>query len=161
MNRTPWTVDEELSRLKEEIREKQAEPPNPERNTPRDNGPEQHIRGHHNVQVGGDLTVHAHNTVNPDHPEAIRCPQCQGLTYQRSDRCTECHFNLREYRIERARKEKRRRLMNMILCCGVPGLLIIFTGTKFFAGHDVLYFLGVGGGLLLAAMLAARRFVQI
>jgi len=161
MNRTPWTVEEELSRLKEEIREKQTEPPSPERSTPRDDNPRQHIQGHHNVQVGGDFTVHARKEVNPDHPEAIRCPQCQKLTYQLSDRCAECHFNLRDYHIERASKEKRRRLMNMILCCGVPGLLIFFTGTKFFAGHDVLYFLGVGGGLLSAAALAALRMAQV
>jgi len=94
-------------------------------------------------------------------PQAIRCTQCRGLTYQRSERCTNCNFNLHHHRIERARKEKRRRLMHMILFCGIPGLLIIFTGTKFFAGHDVLYFLGAGGGLLLAAMLAALRIAQI
>ncbi|MHB8580528.1 MAG: hypothetical protein ACYDA4_11815 [Ignavibacteriaceae bacterium] len=161
MNRTPWTVEEELSRLKEEIREKQTEPPRPERSTPRDDNPRQHIRGHHNVQVGGDLTVHARSAVNPNHPDAIRCPQCQGLTYQRSDSCTECHFNLRNHRIERARTEKRRRLMDMMLCCGIPGLLIVFAGTKYFAGPEELYFLVVGGGLLVAVALAALRFVQL
>ena len=160
MNRTPWTVDEELSRLKAEIQEKQGESP-PERSTSKEDSPPQHIQGHHNVQVGGDLTVHAHKEVNPNHPEAIRCPQCHGLTYQRSDRCAECQFNLREYRIERARTEKTRRLTRLILFCGIPGLLLVFTGTTFFAGHGVLYFLGVGGSLLIAAALAALRLVQL
>ena len=111
--------------------------------------------------MGGDLTVHARKEVNPNHPEAIRCPQCQGLTYQRSDRCAECQFNLREYRIERAKREKTRRLTRLILFCGIPGLLLLFTGTKFFAGTGQLYFLGVGGGLLAAAALAALRIVQL
>ena len=160
MNRTPWTVDEELSRLKAEIQEKQNESP-PARSDAREDGPQQQIQGHHNVQVGGDLTVHARKEVNPNHPEAIRCPQCQGLTYQRSDRCAECQFNLREYRIDRARTEKTRRLTHLILFCGIPGLLLVFTGTTFFAGHGVLYFLGVGGSLLMAVALAALRLVQL
>ncbi len=161
MNRTPWTVEEELARLKAEITEKQAEPPGPERRCPpQDDNPSQHIQGHHNVQVGGDFTVHARKEVNPNHPDAIRCPQCRSLTYQRSDCCTECHFNLRHHRIERARREKTRRLTRMILLCGIPGLLILFTGTTFFAGQDVLYFWGVGGALLAAAGLAALRMVQ-
>ncbi|MHB8388291.1 MAG: hypothetical protein ACYDBH_01765 [Acidobacteriaceae bacterium] len=160
MNRTPWTVEEELSRLKAEIQEKQGELP-PERSTSREDGPPQHIQGHHNVQVGGDLTVHARNEVNPNHPEAIRCPQCQGLTYQRSDRCAECQFNLRAYRIDRARSEKTRRLTHLIGFCGIPGLLLVVTGTTFFAGQDVQYFLGVGGALLAAAALAALRLAQI
>ena len=160
MNRTPWTVEEELSRLKAEIQEKQGESP-PEHSDSRKDGPPQQIQGHHNVQVGGDLTVHAHKEVNPNHPEAIRCPQCRALTYQRSDRCAECQFNLREYRIERARTEKTRRLTRLILFCGIPGLLLVFTGTKFFAGTGQLYFLGVGGGLLAAAALAALRLVQL
>ena len=161
MNRTPWTVDEELSRLKEEIKENQAEPPKLERSTPRDSGLHQQIQGHHNVQVGGDLTVHAHREVNPNHPEAIRCPQCQGLTYQRSDWCAECHFNLRDFQVERARKEKTRRLTRMILLCGIPGLLIIFAGTRYFAGTEMRYFLWAGGGLLVAAALAALRRAQL
>ena len=160
MNRTPWTVEEELSRLKAEIQEKQTESP-PERSTSKEDSPPQHIQGHHNVQVGGDLTVHARNAVNPNHPEAIRCPQCQGLTYRRSDSCAECHFNLRHHRVERARQEKRRRLLNMMLLCGIPGLLLVFTGTKFFGGTDQLYFLGVGGSLLLAPTLAALRLAQV
>ncbi len=162
MNRTPWTVEEELARLKEEIKEKQTEPPGPECSSPpQDDNPSQHIQGHHNVQVGGDLTVHARNEVNPNHPEAIRCPQCQGLTYQRSERCAECQFNLRAYRIDRARKEKTRRLTHLIGFCGIPGLLLVVTGTTFFAGQDVLYFLGVGGSLLMATALAALRLVQL
>ena len=160
MNRTPWTVEEELSRLKAEIQEKQGESP-PERSDSREDSPQQQIQGHHNVQVGGDLTVHARSAVNPNHPEAIRCPQCQGLTYRRSDSCAECQFNLREYRIDRARTEKTRRLTHLILFCGIPGLLLVFTGTTFFAGHGVLYFLGVGGSLLMAAALAALRLVQL
>ncbi|MHB8347984.1 MAG: hypothetical protein ACYDHM_12580 [Acidiferrobacterales bacterium] len=161
MNRTPWTVEEELARLKAEIQEKQTEPPGPEHSDSREDGPPQQIQGHHNVQVAGDLTVHARKEVNPNHPDAIRCPQCQGLTYQRSDCCAECHFNLRHHRIERARKEKTRRLMHMIVLCGIPGLLMVFAGTKFFAGAEMLYFLGVGGGLLGAAALAALRLAQI
>ncbi len=162
MNRTPWTVEEELAHLKDEITEKQAEPPGPECGCPpQDDNPSQHIQGHHNVQVAGDLTVHARATVNPNHPDALRCPQCRSLTYQRSERCVECHFDLRHHRIERARKEKRRRLMHMIGFCGIPGLLIVFTGKTFFAGQDVLYFLGVGGGLLAAGALAALRLAQI
>ena len=160
MNRTPWTVDEELSRLKAEIQEKQGESP-PERSTSKEDGPPQHIQGHHNVQVGGDLTIHARSAVNPNHPEAIHCPQCQHLTYRRSDRCTECHFNLSGYRIERARKENTRRLTRLILFCGIPGLLLVFAGTAFFAGHGVPYFLGVGGSLLMAAALAALRLVRL
>ena len=160
MNRTPWTVEEELLRLKAEIQEKQGESP-PERSTSKEDSPPQHIQGHHNVQVGGDLTVHARSAVNPNHPEAIPCPQCRALTYQRSDRCAECQFNLREYRIERARTEKTRRLTHLILFCGIPGLLLVFTGTTFFADHGVLYFLGVGGSLLMAAALAALRLVQL
>ncbi len=160
MNRTPWTVEEELARLKEEIQEKQGEAP-PERGTPRQDGPQQQIQGHHNVQVAGDLTVHARKEVNPNHPDTLRCPQCQELTYKFSDRCTECHFNLRDDRIERARTEKTRRLTHLILLCGIPGLLMVFAGTTFFAGHGVRYFLGVGGGLLAAAVLAALRLAQI
>ena len=68
MNRTPWTVEEELARLKDEIKEKQTEPPGPEQSTPRDDNPGQEIRGHHNVMVGGDLTVHAPRDVDPNHP---------------------------------------------------------------------------------------------
>ncbi len=161
MSREQWNVDEELSRLKEAIRESQAEPPKLERSTPGDDGPQQQIQGNHNVQVGGDLTVHARTAVDPNHPEAIRCPQCQGLTYQRSEWCAERHFNLRNHRIERARQEKRRRLLNMILWCSVPGLLIVFTETKYFDGNDVLYFLRAGGGLLAAAGLAALRRTQL
>ncbi|MHB8390166.1 MAG: hypothetical protein ACYDBH_11360 [Acidobacteriaceae bacterium] len=162
MNRTPWTVEEELARLKAEITEKQAEPPGPERGSPpEDDNRGQQIQGHHNVQVAGDLTVHARTAVNPNHPDALRCPQCRALTYQRSERCVECHFNLRHHRFERARKEKRRRLMHMILVCGIPGLLMVFAGTTFFAGTEMLYFLGVGGGLLVAAGLAALRLAQI
>ena len=160
MNRTPRTVEEELSRLKAEIQEKQNESP-PARNDAREDGPQQQIQGHHNVQVGGDLTVHARKAVNPNHPDAIRCPQCQALTYQRSDWCAECHFNLRHHRFERARTEKKRRLLNMTLLCGIPGLLILFTGTTFFVGTNQLYFLGVGGILLAAAALAALRLAQI
>ena len=160
MNRTPWTVDEELSRLKAEIQEKQGELP-PERSTSREDCPPQQIHGHHNVQVGGDLTIHPPTAVDPNHPQAIRCPQCQGLTYQRSDRCAECQFNLSEYRIERARTEKTRRLTHLILCCGIPGLLLLFMGTKFFAGTGQLYFLGVGGGLLVVAAMAALRLARI
>ncbi len=162
MTRTPWTVEEELSRLKAEIRERQAEPPRSDRSSPpTEDGPPQRIHGHHNVQVGGDLTVHAHTAVDPDHPEAIRCPQCQGLTYRRSDRCTECQFNLRHHRIELARHAKARRLISMILCCGVSGLLVVLAGMKFFAGTGQLYFLEVGGALLAAAALAALRIAQL
>ena len=161
MNRTPWTVDEELSRLKEEIKENQAEPPKLERSTPRDSGLHQQIQGHHNVQMGGNLTVHARSAVDQNHPNAIHCPQCRALTYRRSEWCAERNFNLRNHRIELARKEKKRRLMNMILCCSVPGLLIVFTGTKYFDGNDVLYFLGAGGSLLAAAGLAALRRTQL
>ncbi len=143
MNRTPWTVEEELSRLKAEIQEKQGESP-PGRIKSREDGPQQQIQGHHNVQLGGDLTVHARKEVNPNHPEAIRCPQYRALTYRRSGWCAECHFNLRDDRIELAKKEKRRRLLNMILFCGIPGLLILFTGTTFFAGTNQLYLFGVG-----------------
>ena len=161
MNRTPWTVEEELARLQAEIQEKQGEAP-PERGSPpQDDSHHQHIQGHHNVQVAGDLTVHARAAVNPNHPDALRCPQCRSLTYQRSERCVECNFNLHNHRIERARKEKIRRLTRMIVLCGIPGLLMVFAGTKFFAGHDVRYFLGVGGGLLAAAALAALRLAQI
>ncbi len=162
MNRTPWTVDEELSRLKEAIKETQNEPLGPGQCLPPpDDNPSQQIRGHHNVQVGGDLTVHAPRDVDPNHPEAIRCPQCQGPTYRHADWCAECHFNLRNHRIERARTEKIRRLTRMIVLCGIPGLLIVFTGTKIFAGDDVLYFLGVGGALIAAAALAALRLAKI
>ena len=160
MNRTPWTVEEELLRLKAEIQEKQGESP-PERSTSKEDSPPQHIQGHHNVQVGGDLTLLAGSPVDPHHPDAIRCPQCRQLTYQRSERCTECHFNLSGYRVERARKEKTRRLTHLILFCGIPGLLLVFTGTTFFADHGVLYFLGVGGSLLMAAALAVLRLVQL
>lgn len=92
------------------------------------------------------------SAVNPSHPDAIRCPQCQELTYQHSDWCADCNFNLRDYRIERAKKEKRRRLTNVMLFCSIPGLLIAFIGTRYFAGTEALYFLGVGGNLLAAAV---------
>ncbi|MHB8453699.1 MAG: hypothetical protein ACYDDO_03170 [Acidiferrobacterales bacterium] len=161
MSREQWNVDEELSRLKEEIKEKQGEPPNPERRESMDDSLQQHIQGNHNVQVAGDFTVHARRAVDPNHPQAIRCPQCQGLAYQRSDWCADCNFNLRDYRIERAKKEKRRRLTNMMLFCSIPRLFIIFAGTRYFAGIKALYFLGVGGSLLAVAVLAAVRIGQI
>ncbi len=53
-------------------------------------------------------------------------------------------FNLRHHRIEQMRKEKTRRLMNMMLSCGIPGLLIICTGTMYVAGTELFYFIGVG-----------------
>ena len=160
MNRTPWTVDEELSHLKEEIKEKQSESP-PERRRSREDGPQQQIQGHHNVQVAGDLTIRPRREINPNHPNAIRCPQCRALTYRRSGWCAECHFNLRDDRIESTKKEKRRRLMNMMWCCGIPGLFIIFAGTRYFAGPEMRLFLYVGGGLLVAAALAALRRAQV
>ena len=163
MPHEPWTVDQELSRLGEAIQDQQKRDPDTgsESGKTADNPPRQQIHGSRNIQVGGDLTLLGTSPVDPHHPDAMRCPQCQHLTYRRSDRCTQCHFNLSGYRIERARKEKRRRLLNMILSCGIPGLLILFTGTKYFAGTEMRYFLGVGGGLLVAAALAALRIVQL
>lgn len=160
MDREQWNVDAELSRLKEEIRENQSEPPIPEHGPPRDDGPHQQIRGHRNVQVGGNLTVHAHKVVNPNHPDAIRCPQCQELTYRRSDWCAECHFNLRRHRIDLAKIKKEHRLMRIALFFGIPGLLALFAGTKFFAGHDARYFLGAGVALLAVAALAVLGIAQ-
>ncbi len=163
MPHEPWTVDQELSRLGEAIQAQQKLDPDshPESGKTADNTPRQHIQGSRNIQVGGDLTLLAASPVDPHHPDAIRCPQCRQPTYRRSDWCTQCHFNLSGYRIERARNEKRRRLIHMTLYCAIPGLIILFAGTKFFAGHDVLYFLGVGGGLLVAAALAALRLAQV
>ena len=161
MNRTPWTVDEELSRLKAEIQEHQAEGSPAWRAGSNEDRPRQQIQGHHNVQVAGDLTVHARSAVDPNHPEAIPCPQCRALTYRRSDWCVECNFHLRNHRIERARKEKRRRLTHMMGCCGIPGLLINLRGNKVLCWSRNAVFLGVGGGLLAATGLAALRRAQI
>ena len=161
MNRTPWTVDEELSRLKAEIKDKQTEPPNSEWGTPREDGPHQQIQGHHNVQVAGDLTVHAHTAADPNHPQAIPCPRCRALTYRRSDSCAHCRINLSGYRLEQANREKRRRLGTVIWVCGVPGFLCVVAGTQYFSGTVGLYGLWVGGALLAAAGLAALRIRQI
>ncbi len=163
MPHEPWTVDQELSRLGESIQAQQQQDShsNSESGKQADHPPRQQIHGSRNIQVGGDLTLLGASPVDPHHPDAMRCPQCRELTYRRSDRCTQCHFNLSGYRIERARQEKRRRLTHLILCCGLPGLIILFAGTTFFAGTDQPYFLGVGGSLLVAAALVALRLAQV
>ena len=161
MSREQWNVDEELSRLKEATRESQAKPPKLGRSTPGDDGPQQQIQGNHNVQVGGDLTVHAYTAVDPNHPQATPRPQCRALTYRRSDSCAHCHFNLSGYRLEQANREKRRRLGTVIWVWGVPGFLCVVAGTQYFSGTVGLYGLWVGGALLAAAGLAALRIRQI
>ena len=161
MNRTPWTVDDELSRLKTEIQEHQAEGAPAGRAGPNEDRPRQQIQGHHNVQVAGDLTVQAHSRVDPRHPGAIRCPQCRHWTYRRSDSCAQCHFNLSGYRLEQANREKRRRLGTVIGVCGIPGFLCVVAGTQYFGGAVGLYGLWVGGVLLAGAGLAALRIRQI
>ena len=163
MPHEPWTVDQELSRLGEAIQDQQKRDPDTgsESGKTADNPPRQQIHGSRNIQVGGDLTLLGASPVDPHHPDAIRCPQCQHLTYRRSDRCTQCHFNLSGYRIERVQQEKRRRLSTVIAVCGIPGLLLLLAGTKYVAGTLGLYLLWVGGALLVAAVLAALRSVQL
>ena len=163
MPHEPWTVDQELSRLGASIKAQQQQDPDTgtESGKQSDHPPRQQIHGSRNIQVGGDLTLLGGSPVDPHHPDAIRCPQCQHLTYRRSDRCTQCHFNLSGYRIERARQEKRRRLTHLILFCGIPGLILLFAGTTFFASQDLRYFLWLGGGLVAAAALAALRLAQV
>ena len=163
MPREPWTVDTELSRLGEAIQaqqkptpETQPEPGNAEANTPR-----QHIHGSRNIQVGGDLNLLAPPPVDPAHPEAFRCPQCRQLTYRRSDACTNCRFPLHRYRINQERETKRRRLIMILLGCGIPGLLLLTAGVKDLIGAERLLALGVGGGLLLAALIAVLQLSQM
>ncbi len=159
MPHEPWTVDQELSRLGESIKTQQQQDPDnsSEPGKTADNPPRQQIHGSRNIQVGGDLALLGGSPVDPHHPDAMRCAQCQGLTYRRSDRCTQCHFNLSGYRIERARQEKRHRLSTVIAVCGIPGLLLLLTGTKYVAGTVGLYLLWVGGALVAAAALATSR----
>ena len=162
MPHEPWTVDQELLRLGESIQAQQQQDPDTgtESGKQADHPPRQQIHGSRNIQVGGDLTLLGASPVDPHHPDALRCPQCRELTYRRSDRCTQCHFNLSGYRIERARQEKRHRLSTVMGVCGIPGLLLLLTGTKYVAGTPGLYLLWVGGALLAAAGLAALRIVQ-
>ena len=162
MPHEPWTVDQELSRLGESIKAQQQRDSDttPEPGKPADNTTGQQIHGSRNIQVGGDLTLLSATPVDPHHPDALPCPQCQALTYRLSEHCPACQFNLRQHRSERARQEKIRHLTRVALGCGIPGALIVFTGTRFFAGHPVLYFWGVGGVLLTAAALAVARLAQ-
>ncbi len=163
MPHEPWTVDQELLRLGDSIKAQQKPDPDShcESGTTADHSPRQQIHGSRNIQVGGDLTLLGGSPVDPHHPDAIRCPQCRHLTYRRSDRCTECHFNLSGYRIERARQEKRRRLSTVIAVCGIPGPLLLLVGTKYVAGTLGLYLLWVGGALVAAAALATSRGQRI
>jgi hypothetical protein len=48
-----------------------------------------------------------------------------------------------------------------MLFCGISGLLIIFAGTMFLTGKDVLYPLGIGGGLVAMAYAASLRIDKI
>ncbi len=87
MPHEPWMVDKELSRLGEAIQAQQQRDPDTgsESGKTADNTPRQQIHGSRNIQVGGDLTLLTASPVDPNHPDAIRCPQCQHLTYRRSD----------------------------------------------------------------------------
>ncbi len=162
MPRAPWTVDTELSRLGEAIQaqQKPGPDPNPDSEQATDHTPRQHIHGSRNIQVGGDLTLLAPPPVDPAHPEAFRCPQCRQLTYRRSDACTNCGFPLRRDRLTQEWESKRRRLVTILLGCGIPGLLFLTAGVKDLIGAERLLALGVGGALGVASAVAVLRIVQ-
>lgn len=161
MNRDKWNVDDELSRLKDEIKNSARQPKGADAGGSIYHGHHQEIKGHNNVQVAGNLTLNDRKAIDPNHPDAIMCPQCTELTYRRSHWCTECNFNLHDYWIELARKREKSRLIKIMLFCGIPGLAIIFVGTKLFTGTDILYPLGIGGTLIAAAYGASQRIDQI
>lgn len=157
MSRDQWSVDDELSRLKDDIKGSMGQQRNGDDDELIHHGHHQEIKGHNNVQVAGNLTLSERKTIDPNHPDAIKCPQCRKLTYRRSHWCTECNFNLHDYWADLASKRERSRLIKVMLYCGIPGLLIIFAGTKFLTGTDVLYPLGIGGGLVAVAYAASQR----
>lgn len=162
MNPDQWNVDDELSRLKNEIKENKSQSRTTSHGEPIYHGPHQQIKGNNNVQVAGDLTFNARKAIDPRHPNAIRCPHCKDLTYRLSDWCTECNFNLHDYWIDLARKREKNQLTKIMLYCGVPGLLIMFLGTKFLTGTDALYPLSaVGVGLMAVAYLVSLRIDRI
>jgi hypothetical protein len=74
---------------------------------------------------------------------------------------TECNFNLHDYWADLAKKRERSRFIKVMLFCGISGLLIIFAGTMFLTGKDVLYPLGIGGGLVAMAYAASLRIDKI
>jgi hypothetical protein len=161
VNRDQWNVDDELSRLKDEIKNDMGQRRGARQGETTHYGPHQHIEGRGNVQVAGDLIFTTRKPIDPNHPDAIRCPKCKGMTYSFSELCYECNFNQKYYFIEQARKWEKKRLINIMFICGALGLLIIFVGNEFFTGAESLYPLGAGGLLLAAAYFAEQRIDQI
>jgi hypothetical protein len=161
VSRDQWSVDDDLSRLKDEIKGSMSQHRNSDDDEPVHHGHHQQIKGNSNVQVAGNLTLNEHKTIDPNHPDAIECPQCRKLTYRLSHWCTECNFNLHDYWADLAKKRERSRFIKVMLFCGISGLLIIFAGTMFLTGKDVLYPLGIGGGLVAMAYAASLRIDKI
>jgi hypothetical protein len=104
VNRDQWNVDDELSRLKDEIKNDMGQRRGARQGETTHYGPHQHIEGRGNVQVAGDLIFTTRKPIDPNHPDAIRCPKCKGMTYSFSELCYECNFNQKYYFIEQARK---------------------------------------------------------
>jgi hypothetical protein len=98
VSRDQWSVDDDLSRLKDEIKGSMSQHRNSDDDEPVHHGHHQQIKGNSNVQVAGNLTLNEHKTIDPNHPDAIECPQCRKLTYRLSHWCTESevspHFTL-------------------------------------------------------------------
>lgn len=160
MSRDQWSVDDELSRLKDEIKGSVRQPKSAESGGPIYHGHHQHLEGDGNVQVAGDFILSNRKKIDPRSPKALLCPNCEDWTSKLCDLC-DCGFNIKAHLDEQARKREKSRLLKIMLVSGISGLVIILVGTRFLTGTDVFYPIGLGGGLVTVAYLAGQRIDQI
>jgi hypothetical protein len=82
-----------------------------------------------NTQITDSFNVYHQKPPPADHPNAITCPQCEGITWRMTDNCIHCGFNITAYYQEQARLERISELKaqySELKKRGLPLLLLMF-----------------------------------
>ena len=81
------------------------------------------------TQIKDSFNVYYQKPPPSNHPNAITCPQCDGVTWRMTDNCIHCGFNITAYYQEQARLEDIAELKaeyRELRKRGLPLLLLLF-----------------------------------
>lgn len=115
------------------------------------------------AQIVDSFNVYQQRPPPADHPNAITCGQCDGLTWRMTDRCIHCGFDIaadileqqRLQRLEQLRLELQRLksklipLLGAMLLCAISLALIAFLAPQ----SPFIYWAVIGVMLVLAAFI--------
>ncbi len=115
------------------------------------------------AQIVDSFNVYQQKPPPADHPNAIVCVQCDGLTWRLTDRCMHCNFNMYAYTQELARLESleqlrfeqnklRKRILPLLI------LMLVFAASLALAAlltdiHPFAYWIFIGAMVVLAIVI--------